>query len=119
MFAELLGVRLRAQYGERRDSVDDGHKIELEAVAVTRQTNHTGTRINRAEHNGIEGLCHGFQLLGIARRLADEEVEVDGGDGRALKGCRGVSNEDRLKPSFGEHARDGLQDGARVLKLSF
>jgi hypothetical protein len=55
-----------------------------------------------------------FELTQVPRRLAEHEAEIHRRHGRALKGGRGIADEDRFQPALPQSASNVDQERLRV-----
>ncbi len=66
------------------------------------QPKESGDWVVRAKNHGSQRVGYQLQLLHVARSFAEEQVDVDGGDGSAVQRCGHVSDQDGFEAVFVE-----------------
>lgn len=85
-------MRLGAQRCKGQNIIECGHEVDPQAILISRYAGHSRDRISRTIQDLVQRLRHSLRFLLIAWRLANQEVEVDRGDGRSLQGRRRIAN---------------------------
>ena len=84
--------------------MDLSHEIQLHLVIVADQAIEARNRIVRGENNGFQFVGHSLQFAQIGGCFTDQEIEVHGGNRRALQGRCRISDENRFEALFTQRA---------------
>lgn len=91
-----------------------GHEIELNAIAIANNAIDIRRRIVRPKQNAAKILRQIFQFGNVPRRLPEEKIQIDRGDGSTLqRGC-GVPDQDGLEMMPFQQPPDFHEQGLRI-----
>ena len=107
-----------AHTGKGSNAVYGRHEIDLQAVVFPDDAKEIRHRVVRTQDDGPHDVGNPPQFFEIARRLAKQEVEIDGRDRRPLERSRGVTDEDGFKGDFLQVTSDLLEQGRRIHAVS-
>ncbi|HWE00480.1 MAG TPA: hypothetical protein VG345_15620, partial [Bryobacteraceae bacterium] len=117
LFADfnLNGPAAETIQGSR--AMDASHEIDLEIIVIANQTNQIRSGILGPEERRAQRIRNSFQLRQICGRSPDEEIEVDGGYGRALQSSSCIADQNRLQLVLSKGASNGNEQRPSVHEL--
>jgi len=110
-------TRARLRRARTSGCIDHRHEIELQSIGVTADAVKAAHRVIRGEDDRLQFGGDGFQLAQVDGRLSKEEIEIDGGDGRAGQRRGGVSHQDGFERVPFEQSGDAREQRRGVREL--
>jgi hypothetical protein len=108
-FAERQLPGAASKAGQRPCAVDRRHEIDLKSVPIANDPEQVGRRIERTKDYGAQMIGQLLQFSDIGGSFAEQEIEVHGGDGRALEGGGGVPDQQGFEAQLFHQSGDPNQ----------
>ncbi len=112
-------LRAAPKTGQRPDSMDGRHKIDLQSVIVAHDPEQAGSWVVRAHDHRFEVCGQCPQLAEVGRCLAEHEIQIDSADRCSLQSRCGIADEHGFEAMFLEHPGNSRQERVGVHSLPF
>jgi len=99
--------RAGAEAVEGTYAVDSGHEINLQAVIVADQAEKPRDRVVRLKDHCVQCLRDRVKFSKVCGCIANQEIEIDGGNRSTLERGGGVANQNRFEVLLTESAGNG------------